>query len=339
MEYLNKNQNDIQNYEFENIQTIEKDENFILDWGENEDDETEEIIYEIKILFIGNTLSGKSFIISKLIEEFNNSNENLRINSSLYKRTIGLDKRLHQVMINGDNFIIKYYEISSNLDFTRLNDFYFDFLNSFDLLFFIFNKEINYNENLVFLDNFKNSLIGSYLINEQNAKYFLEKKLFVINSFLKYDNTDMMKHIYSIRQNKARLSIYIKKESNDLFDNKDFLYFEFIDYNNKINSNKISNVKKEEKFEYKNMKFLINQIQFHINKFVDFKKEFSNLVYTLFYRKDTIIVNSKRSNEKNHNNLFINLTIVKNNDKDVFDLSNKFFFDKQRKKAKKKITC
>lgn len=349
MEKINKYEDEIADYGFENVETIEKDQNINIDWDENEDVETEECIYEVKILFIGNTLSGKSLIISKLIDEFQSKTEKLKIKTTLYKRTIGLDKRLHEIKIDEENFIIKYYEIASNLDFTRLNDNYIDFLNSFDLLFFVLNKELNYEENILFLDNFKNSILDSYLINELNAKYFFEKKLFLINSTLKFDDNDKVKHINAIRENKLRLSKYTKKDKRDFFNNKDLIYFEIendvteLENNNvkgKLNdNNNINNKIKQEKQEKKNLKYLINQINFDVNKFCVFKKVFSALVYSLFYRKDTIRVNSKRSNDKDYNDLLKNLTIVKKNNKDVFDLASKFFFERHRKRIKKKINC
>lgn len=342
MENINKNDDNIREYGFENFQTIEKDKELNLDWEENEDVETEEYIYEIKILFLGNTLSGKSFIISKLIDEFNNRTEKLKVNPVSYRRTLGLDKRLHQININEENFIIKYFEMASNLDFTRLNDVYIDFLNSFDLLFFVFNNEINCDENLLYLDNFKNSILDSYLINEQNRKYFFERKFYVINSILKFDDNDKVKHINAIRENRIRLSKYTKKDKSDFFYDKDKMYFEIdnesAEYRNKLAKGKNTNIRKTNQ-ENKSLRFLINQINFDVNKFCEFKKNFCDLVYSLFYRKDTIRVSSKRSNDKDYNDLLKNLTIVKKDNKDVFDLASKFFFEKQRKRIKKKINC
>lgn len=344
MENINKNEDNIREYGFENIEAIEKDQEFNLDWVEDEDVETEEYIYEIKILFLGNTLSGKSLIISKLIDEFDTKTEKLKANPMVYRRTLGLDKRLHQVIINDENFIIKYFEIASNLDFTRLNDIYADFLNSFDLLFFVFNKEINYDENLIYLENFKNSISDSYLISEQNRKYFFEKKFYVINSILKFDDNDKLKHINAIRENRSRLSKYIKKEKDDFFNNKDLMHFEIesdlAKYSNKTAKGKnIENKKPTTRQDNKDLRFLINQMNFDVNKFCEFKKNFSDLVYSLFYRKDTIRVSSKRSNDKDYNDLLKNLTIVKKDNKDVFDLASKLFFERQRKKIKKKINC
>jgi hypothetical protein len=340
MENINKNDDNIADFGFENVEIIEKDQDINFDWDENEDKEIEEYTYVIKILFIGNTLSGKSFIISKLIEEFDSSTEKLKIKSLLYKRTIGLDKRLHKIIINEENFIIKYYEIASNFDFTRLNFTYCDFLNGFDLLFFSFNKEINYEENLIFLDNFKNSIFDSYLINELNAKYFFEKKLFVINSILKYDDNDKINHINVIRENKARLSIYTKKDQNDIFNNKDLMYFEMDGESiKKYIDGKIKNNNNQEKQETKNLRYLINQIQFDINKYLDFKKVFSDLIYSLFCRKDTFKISSRESNNKDNNDLLKNNTIVKKDIKDIFDLASKFYFEKHRKRIKKKINC
>lgn len=343
MENINKNDDDIRMYGFENVETIEKDQELNLDWDENEDVETEEYIYEIKILFLGNTLSGKSLIISKLIDEFDSKTEKIKVNPISYKRTIGLDKRVHQININGENFIIKYFEIASNLDFTRLNDTYIDFLNSFDLLFFVLNKEINYEENLLYLENFKNSIIDSYLINEQNAKYFFENKLYLINSILKFDENDKVKHINTIRENKIRLSKYTKKDKSDFFNNKDLLYFEIAsdlaEFRNKLVDGKTNKNNKQLNQENRTLKFLINQINFDVNKFCDFKRVFSDLVYSLFYRKDTIRVNSKRSKDKDYNDLLKNLTIVKKDNQDVFDLASRFFFERQRKRIKKKINC
>jgi len=344
MENINKNDDEIPDYSFENIHTVERDQEFNLDWLGNEDDETEQYIYEVKILFIGNTLSGKSFIISKLIDEFHTKADNFKVNPVSYKRTIGLDKRLHEININKEIFIIKYYELASNLDFSRLNDNYIDFLNIFDLLFFVFNKELNFEENLIFLDNFKYSIADSYLTNEQNAKYLFEKKLYLINSTLKYDDNDKLKHINSIRENKLRLSKYTTIDKSRLLNNKDFMLFEnnsefTSEFKTKDLKGKLTNndIKKEK--QNNNSKYLINQISFHVNNFCQFKTEFCDLVYSLFYRKDTLKISSKTNNDKESNGFLKNLTIVKKKDKDMFDFVSKFLFERHRKRIKKKIHC
>ena len=345
MENINNNDNNILELNFGNVEVIEKDNEINLDWQNLDDDKEEDYIYEIKILFIGNSLSGKSFIITKLIENYNNENAKIKINSNAYKRTLGLDKRFHQININEENFIIKYFEIASNLEFDRLNDDYIEFLNCFDLIFFILNKEINFEENILYLEIFKNSIKDSKLTNELNAKYFFEEKFYIVNSTLNYDDNDILKLMKISKNNKMQMRKETKASRPDFLNYQDHLFFEINnDDENLVHKKtlKITNVIPNNiaKNEEKNKRFSLKEIKFNINNFSEFKRIFSNMIYSLFYKNDTIKCTSRKSNGEFKNENFVkNLTIVKNQNKDLFDLASRFFFEKQRKKIKKKIYC
>jgi len=357
MEKIVKNNNNEAEIIFEKVGIIEKEEDLNINWDELEENEIETYVYEIKVLFIGNILSGKSFIINNLIDNYNNDKINLKINPKVYKRTLGLDKRIQQITFNNENFIIKYYEIASNLDFTRMTDDYIKFLNSFDLIFFILNKEINTDENLIFFENFKDSIRDSYLTNENNAKYFFEKRFHIVQTFLNYNESDKLKHIKLIKENKAKFNKFVRSDKSSILFEKEKLFFD-IDNNQNIfdtkdlhkNQNKnginISNSKegnsKSSNQSKLKLKYPINEIKFDINNFSEFKNVFQDLIYSLFYKKETLKVNSKRSDNDNLKSLdFLRvLTIIKKDNKDVFDFVNKFHFEKYRNKLnKKKIHC
>lgn len=367
MENLNNFENKIFDNNIENIKEIPKEHLLNFDWVNDEEFEENDFIYEIKILFIGNALSGKSFIITKLIENFDIEDPQIKIKAQIYQRTLGLDKRHHQVILNNEKFFIRYYEIASNIDFKRLYDSYSLFLQSFDLIFFILNKEINYVENLLFLENFKNSIKETNIASENNTKNFFENKFFIINSVLNYSDADkdaltksIKNNILMMRKDVAKSVISYNSSSNT----PDYLTFDIENEsitqikNKSVNNKEISSMSnnksnnKPSKLEnFETRRFIMKQINFNTKNFREFRNNLKEIIFDLFFKNpNTYYKNTSRrsfdhnninniANKNLNQNIFKNLTLVEKKNKDEFDLAAKFFFEKQRKKPKKTFHC
>lgn len=316
------------------IQEVEKDEeiSFSKEFYA-EDFNNEEIILEINCLFIGSSLSGKSLLINNLIN-LNEIEQNLeKINPKKYKRTLHLDKRVKRLNIKTEKIDMKFYEIASNLDFSRLYDTYINFLEKFDFIFYVFNNEINFEENLIFLENFKNSIYNTKLLDEKNAKFFFENKFYLILTKLYYTESDKINLLKEIRINKDLMkkdSFKITKEMKNNF--KKYFLMEL--ENEEIDKKKSENCKGK-KSEYI-IPFQFRVIDFDLKKPKDFHTFIMNLLESLL--KVPIDNLSKRSNKGQENDRK-NLTLVKVNEKNFFELSNKFFFGSINFTKKKNIYC
>ena len=310
---------------FVKVESIKPEKEIDINFNDSGEYETTETEYIINILYLGSSLVGKTYIINKLVEKIeNNSKSDInKINIDLYKRTLGLDKRIQKIIYDNKNITVRFFELGSNINFDRLYDGYLDFLEEFDLIFLIVNKEINWGENLSFLQSFKDSLKDSRILNSNNYKNFLEKKFYIVSSRLNFMESEK-----NTIRNRQRISMNNVSKKNPEKENKFRNYSsnkdedEHLDW--EINLNNSLNKNKEEKSVNDFVKINLNFLIFDINKISEFKEKFQEILDEKL--EDKI-------NEEIYND------VANKVNKDVFDLSNKFFFDKIRKKKKKKYTC